>query len=427
MAKVYYITEASYKTLVDRKKQEAVTYKAICEELNKKRKTLTEGKQLNEGIIDTIKSYVRKGLITTALVGSLLASNQVNAQQLAQAGVPQNTIEMAQQKVDKGGDKVKFDPSKMSNKEIEARLLQVMKKNGLDGSLRDYQKLNPQQKDNILNGIKGQIKSLDDINHVAIGGWEKFDKTNAIKFDTQKTSEERIVATTIDTLSTVPVSKNFARNSVNIQNPEQLKQELNDLVKGYNTIDSIVVTTSSSTLRNKSEAEGMTWKQLSQKRGEEVANLLIGQSIDLGGEGKNVKGEITADIVQINSDGTNGDGTSGPQSPYEVGEYAQNYSNIDPSLWKSAATEAPLPETNLSEYDQYQYVIVKIYGKVVEETKETVDTYNYRYVSLQVKEMGGKIRNGNKREKTDISKCSVKVKKVDHVKIPKGSVLQRGR
>jgi hypothetical protein len=314
----------------------------------------------------------------------------------------------------------------MTTKQIEDRLIQIMKKNNNIGSLNDYNKLNPQQKENILNGIKSQIKSLDDVNQVVVGGWEKFDKTNAIKFDTQKVGEhEQIKAITVDTVATVPVMKSFDKNSFNLSNPEQLKQELHNLVIGYHTIDSIVIQSSSSTLRNTGEAEGMTWKELSQKRGEEVAKLLIGENIDLGGEGVNVKGKITPEMVKINSDGQNGDGTSGPKSPYETDPQAlQSYKErgIDAKFWQSAAKETGDETTN---YEQYQYVNVIIYGRVVEETKETVNTYNYRYVYLHVKQEGGKIEKGSSNQETDISKCTVKVKKIDKVKIPQGSVLQR--
>lgn len=405
MAKTFYISESQYINLVEKKREETKLYKQICEELNIKRTQLTESSQLNEGIIDTIKSYVGKGLMTATLVASLLGANQVSAQQLAQAGVPKATIEQ-------GIEKAKYNPSEMSTKQIDDRLVQIMKKNNLKGSLDSYNQLNPQQKENILNGIKSQVKSLDDVNQVAIGGWEKFDKTNAIKFDTQKSSAERIVATTVDTVAMIPLTNNFQVNSYQLSNPEQLKSELEDLLKGYHTITSITIETSSSTLRNTGEVEGMTWKQLSQKRGEEVSKLLIGQNIDLGGEGKNVVGRITPEMVVINSNGANGDGTSGPKSPYESNpETAKSYQDrgLDASLWQSASKEQALDQSQLSEYDQYQYVRIKVLGTVVEDTSETVDTYTYRYIYLQVKKDGGSIEKGTKFKKADIAKCSVKV------------------
>ena len=56
---------------------------------------------LNEAIVDTLRKYWKKGLLTTAVMASLLANN-VNAADLRSAGVPQNQIELAQQNV--GGD-----------------------------------------------------------------------------------------------------------------------------------------------------------------------------------------------------------------------------------------------------------------------------------------------------------------------------------
>lgn len=413
MAKVYYISESNYKKLVEKKRQETLTFNEICEELDRKRSQITEATLLNEGILDTIKKYLRAGTLTAGILASLLASEKVNAQQLAQAGVPKQTIELAQQKVNQDGGKntAKYNPSEMSTQQIDSRLIQIMKRNNLKGSLDRYNKLSPQEKTNLLNTIKSQVTSLDDVNHIAITGWENINRTGsgAIKFD-QKT-DQKISVVTVDTVSTVPVTRNFKVNSVTIENPEALKQQLKELVGGYTEIDSIIIEASSSTLRNRGEAEGMTWKELSQKRGEEVANLLIGEKIDLGGQGKNVVGEITSDMIKINSDGSNGDGTSGPKSPYEVNpEYIKTYQErgIDSSLWKSAAQEDALPETQLSAYEQYQFVKVKIYGRIV--ITDTQEVPSYKYVLLQVREMDGIVKTGNKREKADVSKCPVNVK-----------------
>ena len=211
MAKVYYISESQYKHLVEAKKEEKIIFKQICEELENKRKRLTEATQLNEGIIDTIKSYLKKGVLTVTLIASLLSANQVNAQQLQQAGVPKATIEQAIQKTDKGGDEVK------SLDNVEKQLVRIMKKNNLQGSLDSYNKLNPQQKNNVLTGIQKQIKNLDDINYVSIGNWEEYKKSgdNLIKFDTQ--TQQKISVVTVDTVSTVPVTKSFKSNSVKLE------------------------------------------------------------------------------------------------------------------------------------------------------------------------------------------------------------------
>lgn len=408
MPKVYYISETRFKELVEVKRVEVDTLNKITEELDQKRATLTEATLLNEGIIDTIKKYWRAGLLTAGILGSLLAAQKVDAQQLQQAGIPTELVQQAQ-------EKVKFNPAEMTNKQIENRLMQIMRQNKLQGSINSYNQLNPQQKENVLNGIRSQIKSLDDINKVSIGNWSEIaqNSPNAIQFDKQ--TREQIRVETVDSVSTVPVQSSFQRNSVKIANPQQLQQQLQDLIKGFTNIDRIEIVSSSSTLRNKGEAEGMTWKQLSQARGEEVANLLIGQNIDLGGEGVNMVGKITPEMITINSNGTNGDGTSGPKSPYEVNQqYVQNYQErgIDPKFWQSASQEDALPEDQIGQYDQYQYVIVKIHGRVV--STETDQVPSYRYVILQTSQMGGKVKIGQDKKVQDISKCPVKVKKVDH-------------
>ncbi len=412
MAKTIYITESQFKSLVEKKKEEKKIFNQICEELNQKKASLTEAAALNEGVIDTVKKYLRAGALTAAIIGSLLSAGQVNAQQLQQAGVP---TELVQQ----GLQKVKHDPSQMSTKQIEQRLVQIMRQNNLDGSLKTFNQLNPQQKENVLNGIKSQIKSLDDINHVSFGNWEKYDKSgeNMVKFDQQSKSVVRVV--TIDTLSTVPVAEQFAHNSYQLSNPDSTKQAIHDLIIGFTHIDSISIESSSSTLRNKGDAEGMTWKELSQKRAEEIANLMIGEKVDVGGCGLNKNGEITAQMITINSDGTNGDGTSGPKSPYEVGEYAQTYVNrgIDAKLWKSASQQEALPETELDSYQQFQYVNIIIHGRVVE--NETQEIPSFRYVYLQVKKAGGEIKKGDKKESSDIQSCSIQVKVPQKVDISK--------
>lgn len=401
MSKTYYITESQYRTLVESKREQKKTLDAISEELDKKRSTLTEAAMLNEGIIDTIKKYLRAGALTAGIVASLLASQKVNAQQLQQAGVPTEMVQKAQQQA------ARFNPSQMTTKQIEDRMIQIMKKNNLQGSLNTYQKLSPQQKQNVLTGIQSKIKSLDDINHISFGNWEKYDRSanpNAIQFD-QK-SEQKISVETVDSVATIPMMRHFVFNSNTLQNPEQVRDSLSKQLANFSDITRIEIISSSSTLRNKHEAEGKTWKQLSQERAEAIANILIGQNIDLGGQGKNLIGKITPEMVKINSNGTNGDGTSGPKSPYEVNpEYIKSYQErgIDPKFWQSAAKEDALPETEIDQYNQYQYVNIVIYGRVV--TTETTDVPSYRHVYLSIKKEGGKIETGQDKKVQDYSKC----------------------
>jgi hypothetical protein len=403
MAKTFYITESQYKTLLESKKVEKKNLQAITEELELKKKTLTEATALNEGVIDTIKKYLRAGALTAAIVGSLLSAGQVNAQQLQQAGVP---TEMVQQAM-----KVKHDPSQMSNKQIEQRLVQIMKQNNLKGSLNSFNALGQQQKDNIINGIKQQIKSLDDINSVSIGNWtDKMQQgQGVVQFD-QK-SREVITVETVDTVASVPMQSHFEMNSYKLSDPQAVKAAIDSLISFHTEIDSIIIEASSSTLRNKGDAEGMTWKQLSQARAEQIQQMIVGQNIDLGGEGVNIVGKITPDMVQINSDGQNGDGTSGPKSPYESNpEYVKNYQErgIDAKFWQSASQQEALPETQLSEYGQFQYVIIKVHGRVV--TTNTMEVPSYRYIVIQIRQTGGKIETGSDKKQQDVSKCPVMIK-----------------
>lgn len=407
MPKTYYITETQYRTLVESKQRERKTLLSITEELDTKRKSLTEATALNEGIIDTVKKYWRAGMLTAGILGSLLAAQKVDAQQLQQAGVPTELVQQGQQ----AAERIKFNPSKMTTQQINDRLVQIMRKNNLDGSLKSYNALNPQQKQSVLTGIQSKIKSLDDINRISFGNWEQWeraDNPNTVQFDQKMT--EKITVETVDTVSTVPVGQFFQFNASTIQNPESMRETLKKLISNFTEIDSVVIESSSSTLRNKGEAEGMTWKQLSQARAEAVSGVLQGQKIDLGGEGVNIVGTITPNMIKINSDGSNGDGTSGPKSPYEVGEYAQNYQErgIDPQLWQSASKEAPLPETQIDSYNQYQYVTVKFYGRIVSTQTEKVPSY--KYVVLSFAKAGGKVKVGHDVKTADVSQCPVKIK-----------------
>lgn len=418
--KIYYITESQFKALIERKKSEKVLLSKILEEISQKKKSLNEAAAINEGIIDTIKNYVRKGMITTALISSLLASNQVNAQQLQAAGVPKAQIEQAINK--EGGSSTE---SQIPLEKIESHLLHAMKRAGLDGSIASYQKLTPEQKQKILTGIQGNIKSLDDVdkfNRISIGGWTKTQQggDNTIEFDQQH--QIKMTVDTSSTIVSVPLINFFNKNSAQLSNPEELKTYLEENFNNFTVIDSVVVTTSSSTLRNTGEAEGMTWKELSQKRAESIINVVKGTEYDLGGQGVNPKQVITADMIKINTNGTNGDGSSGPKSPYEVNPQvvaAYQQRGIDPIYWKSAATEAPLQNT--AEYEKFQKADIIIYGRIV--TTNTEDVPSYRYIVMNVAQEGGKMKVNHDTKKADISKCPVKFK-VAKTNVPKGSVLQ---
>src|SRR5690606_32942144 len=90
----YIIKKSQYEQLLENKRKEATVIKKILEDIKRAENSLNEGEMLNEAIVDTLRRYFKKGLLTTAVIASLLANN-VQAQQLAQAGVPQQKIEQA--------------------------------------------------------------------------------------------------------------------------------------------------------------------------------------------------------------------------------------------------------------------------------------------------------------------------------------------
>lgn len=423
--KVYYITESQFKALMEKKKAEKLVLKEMLEEIKQKKLSLRESAELiNEGIIDTLKNYVRKGLMTTAVIASLLASNQVNAQQLQAAGVPQSQIELAQ-----GGSGDQSAGSETGSQiplnKIEDRLLRAMKRAGLKGSLEKYNKLTPQQKQKILTGIQGKIKSLDDVdkyNSVSIGGWTQNQQSGdgVIQFDQQ--NQVKIAVDTSDVMVSVPLKGLFNSNSSELTNPEEARQFLIEQFGNFVVVDSIVIDASSSTLRNTGAAEGKTWMELSQERANSIVQVINGVSFDLGNQGVNNPQQITTNMININVKGDNGDGTSGPKSPFEVNPQvvaAYQARGIDPKFWQSAAKENPLADK--SQYENFQKVDIVIYGRIV--TTNTEDVPSYRYIVLQTRQEGGHVKVKGNNKKADVSKCPVKFK-TPKVKVPKGSVLQ---
>jgi hypothetical protein len=131
-------------------------------------------------------------------------------------------------------------------------------------------------------------------------------------------------------------------------------------------------------------------------------------SYNLGGKGVNPTYQVNPAIIKMNVKGQNGDGTSGPPSPYEVDPaMVQNYQErgIDPKFWNSAAKGEAL--SDVKEYEQFQWVNVTVYGKMVEtETKEII---NYKYVSLMVdQQFKGTVKKVKPAEKNvDVLSCPI--------------------
>lgn len=75
--------------------------KQIQADLEAEKNKVQEVEALEEGVIDTIKKYVRRGLLTATIIAQLLSAGSVTAQQLTQAGVPEQDVKQAVEKVEK--------------------------------------------------------------------------------------------------------------------------------------------------------------------------------------------------------------------------------------------------------------------------------------------------------------------------------------
>jgi hypothetical protein len=114
--KKYYITEEQYKHITNKKQTEKV-YNDIVNEIREYNLYLNESIQLNEAVVDVLKKYVKKGLMTTALISSLLSNNIVSANDLQYAGISEDKIENVQS-------------DKFSHMEILSELIKILKTRG---------------------------------------------------------------------------------------------------------------------------------------------------------------------------------------------------------------------------------------------------------------------------------------------------------
>lgn len=403
--KIIRITESQLKKYVHIKKNEAKIVEFIKRDIDKLKTKLNES-MLNEGVVDVLKSYIKKGVLTVTIIASLLSSNYVNAQQLRQAGVSQDTIEQAEK-----GDK---EENGMSNQEIENIIVRNLKKDGRIGSIKTFTSLPQEQKDKAIDFVRSEIKkgkNIDDI-LVSISSYVGYDTTGNDNVGTidQKKVGEKIVVDTVYIQVTLPIKQNFKPNSSEL-NVDQVRTSLQDSLNSFVKVDSIVIKASSSTSRNTGEAEGLTWKELSQKRADALSNVIVGMQYNLGGKGVNPTYTVNKEIIKYDINGSNGDGTSGPPSPYEVNpSMVQSYKErgIDPKFWDSNSTGEPLADK--ADYEQYRYVNVIIYGQVVETHTENI--INYRYIVANVQQKGGTVKKVKQGQKNvDISACPIKIKR----------------
>ena len=177
----------------------------------------------------------------------------------------------------------------------------------------------------------------------------------------------------------------FKNNSAEFINAQDLKNKLQEIFNSFDEIGGIEIYTSSNTLRNTGEFLNMTWLESSKLRAESLKDLINGMSYSLGG--CNDKHVINDSIIYMNYFGENGDGTSGPESPYErsanhIKYYQQQ--GIDAKFYDSQGQGNPY--SNLDEYLKHNYVKIKIYGNVV--TTDTNKVPNYKYLSMILKKSG---------------------------------------
>jgi predicted RNase H-like nuclease len=71
MKKKYLISEEQFRMLIQLKREEKTVNK-ILEDVTKVKKNLNESRLLESGIVDVLKKYRRKGILTESILNSLL-------------------------------------------------------------------------------------------------------------------------------------------------------------------------------------------------------------------------------------------------------------------------------------------------------------------------------------------------------------------
>lgn len=367
--KKYKITESQLNYLLEQRKTNIIINE-IASEINSYKKNLNESIQLNEAIVDVLKKYMKRGLLTGAVLTSLLTNNIATANDLISAGVPKDKIEQ-----------VSVDVDKFSDDEVYKELVRVLSTRGHERdkpTLEKLNKLDDKQKKEIINHIKSKIKDLKDISNykynVLVRDKElskKRDLTADISPDTKYEVDTVYFQINVNNLE-----KNFKNNSSDIINENELKDNFKKTFSGFYEINKIVIESSSNTLRNTGDFEGLTWLQGSTQRGEAIKNLITNIEYSLGGN--NPEKQISSNIIKIDATGENGDGTSGPKSPFESNEkYIKSYKdrNIPENLWKSNGKGEPYD--NLEDYTKHNYVKVSIEGLAIDKNNKEIRSYEY--------------------------------------------------
>ena len=291
--KKYKITNSQYNYLIEQRKINLIVNE-IASEIDSYKKNLNESIQLNEAIVDVLKKYVKRGLLTGAVLSSLLTNNIATANDLISAGVPKDKIEQ-----------VSIDDNNFSDAEIFNGLIRVLSTRGHKRdkpTLEKIYKLNDKQKKEIINHIKSNIKELKDISKY---------KYNILLTDKELSSKRDLTADIspdveyqVDTvyyqINVDNLEKNFKNNSSEIINENELKDNFKKTFDGFYQIDKITIESSSNTLRNTGDFEGLTWLQGSTQRAEAIKKLISNLNYSLGGN--NPEKTINSNIIKIDAD-----------------------------------------------------------------------------------------------------------------------------
>jgi hypothetical protein len=126
-----------------------------------------------------------------------------------------------------------------------------------------------------------------------------------------------------------------------------------------------VIATSASRYRNTGEAQQMNFKELSQARGESVYSYIVNQLSSL-------VPDISTVNVTLNSNGRNGDGSSGPNPP-SPNKFSDG--GGDPNSFKQEGDRTfngQKPHSSPNEYEQYKYCIIQLAVKFDYDKKTTM-------------------------------------------------------
>lgn len=149
---------------------------------------------------------------------------------------------------------------------------------------------------------------------------------------------------------------------------EFLKQYPGAKVSIANKVDGenypFTIATSASRYRNTGEAQQMNFKELSQARAESVYSYVVNEL-------SSVIPDISTAKVTLNSNGKNGDGSSGPNPP---SPNLFSDGGGDPKSFKKDGDRTfngQKPHSSPNEYEQYKYCIIKIAVKFDYESGDT--------------------------------------------------------